>query len=113
MKEIKAIVRQYKLEAVLDALHAHPEFPGVTVSVVRGFGRTVGRRDTGGDLPVHYGTVEMMKLECVLNDEDVDAVIELIQRAAHTGNVGDGKIIVYAVDQVVKIRNGERLTRME
>jgi len=113
MKEIKAIIRQYKLEAVLDALHAHPEFPGVTVSGVRGFGRTVGRRDATGDLPVHYGTVEMTKLECVLNDEDVESVIQLIRQAAHTGNVGDGKITVYAVDQMTKIRSGKQLSRME
>ena len=112
MKEIKAIIRQYTLDAVLDALHAHPEFPGVTVSSVRGFGRTVGRNDTGGDRPVQYGTVEMTKLECVLNDDDVNDVVDLIQRAAHTGRIGDGKIIVYDVESAMKIRTGERINRI-
>ncbi len=112
MKEIKAIVRQHRLDAVLDALHAHPELPGVTVSYVRGFGRTVGRTESEGS-PVQYGTAEMVKLECVLNDEVVDTVIELIQQSAHTGNVGDGKIFVYDIERAVKIRTGARLERIE
>ena len=112
MKEIKAIVRQHRLDAVLNALHAHPELPGVTVSYVRGFGRTVGRSDSE-DASVQYGTAEMVKLECVVNDENVDPVIELIRQAAHTGNSGDGKIFVYGVEDVVKIRTGERLQRID
>jgi len=112
MKEIKAIIRHYKLEAVLNALHGHPEFPGVTVTPVRGFGKTVGRAKSQ-EVPVHYGTTEMVKLECVLNDQDVEAAIALIQQAAHTGIVGDGKIFVYPVDRAIKIRTGEQFTRIE
>jgi nitrogen regulatory protein P-II 1 len=112
MKEIKAIVRPHRLEALLDALHARPELPGVTVSNVRGFGRAVGCTETEGS-PVQYGTTEMVKLECVVNDEDVDAVVALIQQAAHTGNVGDGKIFVYDVARAVKIRTGAELKRIE
>ena len=112
MKEIKAIIRPHRLDAVLDALHAHPELPGVTVSYIRGFGRTVGRSDSK-DAPVQYGTAEMAKLECALNDEEVDTVILLIQQAAHTGNVGDGKIFVFDVEQAVKIRTGDRVERLE
>lgn len=112
MKEIKAIIRVHRLDAVLDALHAHPELPGVTVSPVRGFGRTVSRHESGSGVSVHYGTVEMMKLECVVNDEDVDGVVDLLQQAAHTGNVGDGKICVYEVEVLVKIRTGDRLNRV-
>ena len=110
MKEIKAIIRQHRLDAVLDALRAHPELPGVTVSYVRGFGRTVGRTESEG-APVQYATAEMVKLECVVNDDDVDAVIDLIQQAAHTGNVGDGKVFVYDVERAIKIRTGARLQR--
>ena len=112
MKEIKAIIRQHRLETVLNSLHARPELPGVTVSHVRGFGRTVGRAESE-DTPVQYGTAEMVKLECVVNDEDVDTVVKLIEHAAHTGNVGDGKIFVYNVEQAIKIRTGKRLKRLE
>ncbi len=112
MKEIKAIIRPHRLDAVLDALHAHPEIPGVTVSYIRGFGRTVGRSDSEV-APVQYGIAEMVKLECALNDEEVDTVIQLIQQAAHTGNVGDGKIFVFDVELAVKIRTGARLERLE
>jgi nitrogen regulatory protein PII len=112
MKEIKAIIRPHRLDAVLDALHAHPELPGVTVSQVRGFGRTVGRT-TKGSTPVQFGTAEMVKLECVLNDDDVEPVAALIQRAAHTGNVGDGKIFVYDIDRAVRIRSGAAMERIE
>ena len=113
MKEIKALIRPDRFGAVLDALHAHPELPGVTLSEVRGFGRTVGRPAKSDDARVRFGTAKMFKLECVINDEDVDTVVELIQQAAHTGNVGDGKILVYDIEQAVKIRTGARLQRIE
>ena len=113
MKEIKAIIRVHQLDAVLNALHTHPELPGVTVSTVRGFGRTVGRNETGSNVPVQYGTVEMIKLECVVNDEDVDDIVDMMRQASHTGNVGDGKICVYTVELMVKIRTGIRLGRAE
>lgn len=113
MKEIKAIIRSYRLDTVLEALHTHPELPGVTVSMVRGFGRTVGRKHPAQDAPIQYGTAEMAKLECVLNDDQVDTVVDLIQQAAHTGNPGDGKIFVYEVTNVVRIRTGQQLRRIE
>ncbi|MCA9250265.1 MAG: P-II family nitrogen regulator [Phycisphaerae bacterium] len=112
MKEIKAIVRQHRLDAVLNALHAHPELPGVTVSYVRGFGRARGHSNAEGE-SVQYGTAEMVKLECVVNGENVDSVLELIQQAAQTGTVGDGKIFVHDVEDAVKIRTGERLQRLD
>lgn len=112
MKEIKAIIRKHQLDAVLDALHAHLELPGVTVSYVRGFGRTVGRTESD-DVPVQYGTAEMVKLECVVNDDLLDVVIGIIQTAAHTGQVGDGKIFIFDVLELVKIRSGARLRRIK
>ena len=112
MKEIKAIIRQRQLDAVLDALHAHRGLPGVTVSYVRGFGRTVGRTESAGS-PVQYGTAEMVKLECVLNDDLLDDVVDMIQGAAHTGQPGDGKMFVYDVEEAVKIRTGKRSTTLE
>lgn len=112
MKEVKAIIRPYRLDAVLDALHAHSELPGVTMSFVRGFGRTVGRPTTAAQ-PVQYGTVEMVKLECVVNDDQLDAVVDIIQTAACTHSPGDGKIVVYGVVQAIKIKTGARLQRIE
>ena len=113
MKEIKALIRPYRLDAVLEALHTHPELPGVTVSHVRGFGRTVGRRPPTGQAPVQYGTTEMVKLECVVNDDQVATVIDLIQQAARTGHPGDGKIFVHPVEQACRIRTGDRLSRID
>jgi len=113
MKEIKAIIRPYRLDAVLDALHSHPDLPGVTVSSVRGFGRTVGRSGDSTQAPVQYSTVEMAKLECVVNDDQVDVIVGVIQEFACTRSVGDGKILVYDVAEVVKIKTGDRLKRIE
>jgi hypothetical protein len=62
---------------------------------------------------VQYGTTEMAKLECVINDDQVDVVVDLIQQAACTGNAGDGKILVYDVMQAIRIRTGTRLQRIE
>mgnify|MGYP001187606806 CR=1 FL=1 len=113
MKEVKAIIRPYRLDAVLDALHSHPELPGVTVSFVRGFGRTVGRSASAAQTPIQYGTVEMAKLECVVNDDQVPVVVGIIQAAACTRSPGDGKIFVYEVAEVIKIKTGDRLHRIE
>jgi nitrogen regulatory protein PII len=113
MKEIKAIVRPYRLDAVLDALHSHPEFPGVTVSFVRGFGRTVGRSASSARTPVQYGTVEMAKLECVVNDDQARVIVGIIQAAACTRSAGDGKIFVYDVAEAIKIKTGDWLQRIE
>ncbi|MFQ5472961.1 MAG: P-II family nitrogen regulator [Dehalococcoidia bacterium] len=113
MREIKALIRPNRFDAVLDALHEHPELPGVTLSEVRGFGRTVGRSEKPEEVSVQFGTAEMVKLECVVNDDDVDTVIDLIQQAAHTGIVGDGKIFVYDVERAVKIRTGASLQRLD
>ncbi|MFQ5422670.1 MAG: P-II family nitrogen regulator [Phycisphaerae bacterium] len=113
MKEIKAIIRPHRLDAVLDALHGHPELPGVTVSHVRGFGRTVGRTKALSDTMVQYGTTEMVKLECVVNDDMADSVVDMIQAAAHTGHSGDGKICIYDVREIVLIRTGFRSTSIQ
>ena len=78
-----------------------------------GFGRTVGRHQPSSGAAVQYGTTEMAKLECVVNDDQVDTIVGLIQQAARTGNAGDGKIFVYNIERTVKIRTGERLQQIE
>lgn len=101
MKEIKAIIQEFMLPKVLEALRGHPEFPGLTVSKVGGF----GRRGTEEDLSA---TSPKIKLEIVVPAVHVDSVIELIRSHAHTGRPGDGKIFVYTVDEVVRISTGEK-----
>lgn len=108
MKEIKAIIRPHRVEAVLRALHDHPEFPGVTVSPVRGFGRRVGRSTESEPIHIQYGTAEMTKLECVVAKELVETIVGVIRDAAHTGGAGDGKIFVSDVEDAVRISTGDR-----
>ena len=104
MKEIKAIIRPDRLSVVLHALHAMPGLPGVTISTVRGSGR---RHPPEGTEHV-FDDVEMTKLEIVVPAAMAADVVGAIERAAHTGRVGDGKIFVIPVEHAVKVRSGER-----
>jgi nitrogen regulatory protein P-II 1 len=108
MKEIKAIIRPSKLLVVTEELHEIEGLPGVTVSEIKGFGK--GRAKNAKD-EIVYEMVALMpriQLEVVVHDEMVDEVVNVIQKYAHTGNAGDGKIFVSTVDEVVKIRTNER-----
>jgi len=108
MKEIKAIIRPFKLLDVAEALKEIEGLPGVTVSEIRGFGK--GRSKNAKDKIV-YEMVELVpriQLEVVVDDEMVDAVVNIIQKYAYTGNTGDGKIFVINVEETVKIRTNER-----
>ena len=108
MKEIKAIIRPSKLLEVTEELHEIEGLPGVTISEIKGFGK--GRANTAKDKIV-YEMVEFIpriQLEVVVDDEMVDEVVNVIQKCAHTGNTGDGKIFVSTVDEIVKIRTNER-----
>lgn len=107
MKEIKAIIQPFMLSKVIEALKNIPDMPGVTVSEVKGFGR--GRAENVPDSVTEWGVIfiSKVKLETVISDEMVEQVVEAIQRTAHTGNIGDGKIFVYEVKDVIKIRTDE------
>jgi nitrogen regulatory protein P-II 1 len=108
MKEIKAIIRPSKLLEVTEALNEIEGLPGVTVSEIKGFGKSRARNAKD---KIAYELVEFIpriKLEIVVVDEMVDAVVNVIQRHSHTGNTGDGKIFVSTVDETVKIRTNER-----
>lgn len=108
MKEIKAIIRPAKLLKVTEELQRIDGLPGVTVSEIRGFGK--GRARNASDKVV-YEMVEFIpriQLEVVVNDEMVPEVVDVIQKYAHTGNTGDGKIFVSTVDEIIKIRTNER-----
>ena len=107
MKKIEAIIRPFKLDEVKIAL-VNAGVVGMTVSEVRGFGRQKGQteRYRGSEYTVEF--LQKLKLEIVIEDEQVDMVVDKIIAAARTGEIGDGKIFVYPVDGVVRIRTGEK-----
>lgn len=107
MKKIEAIIRPFKLEDVKIAL-VSAGIVGMTVTEVRGFGRQKGQveRYRGSEFTVEF--LQKLKLEIVVDDDRVDTVINAIQEAARTGEIGDGKIFITAVDSVLRIRTGDR-----
>jgi nitrogen regulatory protein P-II 1 len=106
MKKIDAVVKPFKLDEVREAL-AEVGVTGLTVSEVKGFGRQKGHTELyrGAEYVVDF--LPKVKIEVVVSDGMVDAVIEAIVKAARTGKIGDGKIFVTSVEQVVRIRTGE------
>jgi len=107
MKKIEAIIKPFKLDDVVEAL-SEIGVEGVSVTEIRGFGRQKGRTEIykGAEYVVDF--LPKTKLEIVINDGLVEQAVEAIVRAARTGKIGDGKIFVSTVDQVVRIRTGEK-----
>ena len=108
MKEIKAIIRQFKLDNVITELHKIEGLPGVTVSDIKGFGKGKGKEDEATISEGLHQLIPKVKIEIVVHDDLVDEIVNTIQKTAHTGNPGDGKIYVIKVEEVVKIRTNER-----
>ena len=106
MKQITAVIKPFKLEEVREAL-ADVGITGLTVTEVKGFGRQKGHTELyrGAEYVVDF--LPKVKVEVVVKGEDVDRCIEAIVKAAKTGKIGDGKIFVSPVEQVVRIRTGE------
>jgi nitrogen regulatory protein P-II 1 len=106
MKKLEAVLRHYKLEDVKAALTG-AGVQGMTVSEVRGFGRQRGHKETyrGAEYTVDF--MPKVKLEVVVADGELDGAINAICEAARTGQIGDGKIFVSSLEQVVRIRTGE------
>ena len=106
MKLVVAIIKPFKLEEVKDAL-AEIGIEGMTVTEVKGFGRQKGHTEIyrGSEYTVDF--LPKVKIEAAVADELVDRVIEAIEGSARTGKIGDGKIFVYNLEQVVRIRTGE------
>jgi nitrogen regulatory protein P-II 2 len=106
MKQITAIVKPFKLEEVREAL-AEIGVSGLTVTEVKGFGRQKGHTELyrGAEYVVDF--LPKVKIEAAIDDAIVDRVIEAIETSARTGKIGDGKIFVAALEQVVRIRTGE------
>ena len=109
MKLITAIVKPFKLDDVKDALKA-AGVQGITVSEVRGFGRQGGHSETYRGAEYKIDFVPKVRLELVVDDGSVDAVIAAIKASAVTGKIGDGKIWVADIDRLVRIRTGEEGT---
>ena len=109
MKLITAIVKPFKLDDVKDALKAIG-IQGMTVSEVRGFGRQGGHSETyrGAEYTIEF--VPKVRLELVIEDNDVDNVITAIRTAANTGKIGDGKVWITSVERLIRIRTGEEGT---
>ena len=107
MKKVEAIIRPFKLEDVKIAL-VNAGIVGMTVSEVRGFGRQKGQveRYRGSEFTVEF--LQKLKIDIVVDDERVETVVNAIQDAARTGEIGDGKIFISTVDAVIRIRTGDR-----
>ena len=106
MKKVEAIIKPFKLDEVKEALSG-VGVQGITVSEVKGFGRQRGHTELyrGAEYVVDF--LPKVKLEIIVKDDQVAPVVEAITAAARTGRIGDGKIFVTTVDEVVRIRTGE------
>lgn len=109
MKKVEAIIKPFKLDDVKDGLH-DAGVSGITVSEVKGFGRQKGHTELyrGAEYVVDF--LPKVKVEVVVEDDQVDRVVEAIETAARTGRIGDGKIFVIPVEQTIRIRTGDRGT---
>jgi len=107
LKKIEAIIKPFKLDEVKEALN-EVGIQGITVSEVKGFGRQKGHTELyrGAEYVVDF--IPKIKMEIIVNDEIVGKVVETIEQAAKTGRIGDGKIFVTSVEEVIRIRTGER-----
>ncbi|MEX1129827.1 MAG: P-II family nitrogen regulator [Vicinamibacterales bacterium] len=105
MYEVKSIIRPERVASVIQALHEIPNVPGITVSVVRGYGKRTPA--TSDDAP-QYGETEMAKLETVVPEELLQQILGTVQEVAGTGRPGDGKVFVIRVEEAVEIHSGDR-----
>jgi nitrogen regulatory protein P-II 1 len=107
MKKVEAIIKPFKLDEVKDAL-GEIGVQGMTVTEVKGFGRTGGKREVYRGSAYVVDFVPKVKIEVVVADELVDRILEAIEKAAKTGRIGDGKVFVTPVEEALRIRTGER-----
>jgi len=107
LKKVEAIVRPFKLDEIKIAL-VNAGVVGMTVSEVRGFGRQKGQteRYRGSEYTVEF--LQKLKVEIVVEDEQVEMVVDKIISAARTGEIGDGKIFISPVEEIIRIRTGEK-----
>jgi nitrogen regulatory protein P-II 1 len=106
MKKIEAIIQPFRLEPVKEALHAI-SVQGMTVTEVKGFGRQKGIREVYRGMEYQVDFLPKVKLEIVTSDDKVQSIIDTIVDKARTGRIGDGKIFVSEVGEILRIRTGE------
>ena len=106
MKKIEAIIKPFKLDDVKEALH-EVGIKGITVTEAKGFGRQKGHTELyrGAEYVVDF--LPKVKVEAAINSDMLERVLEAIEKAANTGKIGDGKIFVFELEKVVRIRTGE------
>ena len=107
MKKIEAIIKPFKLEEVKDAL-GEASIEGMTVTEVKGFGRQKGHTELYRGAEYEIDFLPKIKVEVIVSDGQCESVLGVIQENSKTGKIGDGKIFVYDLDQVVRIRTGEQ-----
>ncbi len=106
MKKIEAIIKPFKLDEVKDALNAMG-IQGMTVTEVKGFGRQKGHIELYRGAEYDVSFIPKVKIEAVVSDDMAEKAVTTIQEKAKTGKIGDGKIFVYQLDQIIRIRTGE------
>ncbi|PKN40695.1 MAG: transcriptional regulator [Deltaproteobacteria bacterium HGW-Deltaproteobacteria-18] len=106
MKRVEIITRPYKLDEIKEALTGMG-IQGMTVTDVRGFGRQRGHKEVYRGAEYQVDFVSKVKIEIVIDDEMLDQTLDVIQQAAKTGKIGDGKIFVSTIDNAIRIRTGE------
>ena len=107
MKKIEAIIRPHLLDAVKNALR-EVDVKGMTVSEVQGYGRQRGHTETYRGAEYKIDFIPKLKIEVIIPDEIEDAVVQAISKSAQTGKFGDGKIFILPINDVIRIRTGER-----
>jgi nitrogen regulatory protein P-II 1 len=107
MKKVEAVIKPFKLDEVKEALH-EVGIKGITVTEAKGFGRQKGHTELyrGAEYVVDF--LPKVKIEIVMEDSMVERAVEAILHSAHTGRIGDGKIFVSPVEEIIRIRTGER-----
>ena len=106
MKKIEAIIKPFKLDAVKDGL-TNIGIKGLTVTEVKGFGRQRGHKEVYRGAEYQIDFVSKIKIEIVLDSDQVAEAVKIIQQTAKTGEIGDGKIFVLPVEEAIRIRTGE------
>lgn len=106
MKKVEAVIKPFKMDDVREAL-SDVGVNGMTVTEVKGFGRQKGHTELYRGAEYQVDFLPKIKIELVIADEQVDLAIEAIMKTAQTGKIGDGKIFVYDVERVIRIRTGE------
>jgi nitrogen regulatory protein P-II 1 len=107
MKKVEAIIKPFKLDEIKEALN-ELGLQGITVLEAKGFGRQKGHTELyrGAEYIVDF--LPKVKIELIIEDQQLEAAIEAIQKAAHTGRIGDGKIFISSIEDAIRIRTGER-----